>query len=127
MATNAPSPLVQIADTDELYRRIVDHQIDPNGKVNSSAFKTGKTYDCEISVEIARMTTLEECLHRPPRRIYGIAGIQATVPRSLGFRIRHVPLPGVSCHVQIEGENNRVKSRLLAEQMVVHVLPPRRR
>ncbi|MHB8646741.1 MAG: hypothetical protein ACYDAR_13205 [Thermomicrobiales bacterium] len=126
MATDAPPPLVQITDTDELYRRIVDHQIDPAGKVNSSAFKTGTRYDCEISVEIARMTTLEECLLRPPRRIYGIAGVRTAIPRSLGFAVRHVPLPDLYCHAQIEGENNRSKSKQLAERMTVHVYPPKR-
>jgi len=126
MATDAPLPLIQIADSDELYRRIVDHQIDPNGRVNSSAFKTGRMYDCAISVEIAKMTTLEECLHRPPRRIYGVVGVQAAIPRSLGFAVRHVPLPDVYCHAQIEGENSRTKSKLLAEQMVVHLFPPKR-
>lgn len=124
-----PLPLVRVEDTedtDELYRRIVDHQIDPEGKVNSSAFKTGKTYDCEISVEIARLTTLDECLHRPPRRIYGIAGVRAIIPRRLGFTVRHIPLPEVYCHAQIKGENNRTKSKQLAEQMIVLVVPPNR-
>jgi hypothetical protein len=107
---NESVALVQIEDTDTLYRRIVDHQIDPEGKVNSSAFKTGKIYDCQISVEIARLTTLDACLHRPPRRIYGVAGIQAAIPRGLGFTVRHVPLPDVYCHAQIEGENNRYRS-----------------
>lgn len=126
MATNAPFPLVLIADSDELYRRIVDHQIDPNGGVNSSAFKTGKAYDSAISVEIARLTTLEECLHRPPRRIFGIAGVRAITPRTLGFIVRHVPLADVPCHAQIEGENTRAKSKLLAERMYVLVAPPTR-
>ena len=126
MVTDAPLPLVPIADSDELYRRIVDHQVDPNGRVNSSAFKTGKRYDCAISVEIARMTTLEECLHRPPRRIYGVAVVQAIAPRTLGFAVRHVPLPDLYCHAQIEGENTRVKSKLLAEQMHLLVAPPAR-
>ncbi|MCA1667622.1 MAG: hypothetical protein LC793_09590 [Thermomicrobia bacterium] len=126
MTTDAPFPLVPIADSDELYRRIVDHQIDPTGRVNSSAFKTGKSYDNAISVEIARLTTLEECLHRPPRRIYGVAGVRAITPRTLGFTVRHVPLPDIPCHAQIEGENTRVKSKLLAEQMYVLVAPPAR-
>ena len=83
-------------------------------------------YDCAISVEITRMTTLEECLNRPPRRIYGVAAVCAVAPRTLGFTVQHVPLPDIYCHAQIEGENTRAKSKLLAEQMHVLVAPPMR-
>lgn len=118
--------ILPIDDSDELYRRVVDHQIDSEGKVNSSAFKTGKAYDTAISVELARLTTLDECLTRPPRRIYGVASVLAQVPRSLGFAVWHRPEPDNYSHAQIEGENSREKSRLLAEQMTVRVYPPHR-
>ncbi len=83
-------------------------------------------YDCAISVEIARRTTLAECLNRPPKRIYGVAAMRAAGPRTLGFAVRHVPLPNVYCRAQIEGENTRAKSKLLAEQMHLLVAPPAR-
>lgn len=54
--------LEEIADDDRLYRRLAPEHIDPDGTVNSAAFKRGKQYDQSISVDLARLTTPPQVL-----------------------------------------------------------------
>ena len=43
--------------------------------------------------------------------------------RSLGFIIRHDPLQDNPAHCLIEGENNKVKCKLLAEATTILTFP----
>ena len=114
----------QIQDDDELYRRLAPEHVNPDGAVNSAAFKRRKEYDPSISVDLARLTTPQETLASRPH--FGVGILVAGVPRRLGFAVRHDPLPDNPAHSLIEGDNNREKSRLLAEAMTV-LIPPQPR
>ncbi len=116
--------LEQIADDDELYRRLAPEHVNPDGTVNSAAFKRGKQFDQSISVDLARLTAPARMLAYRP--VFGLGVLVAAVPRSLGFTIRHDPLPDNAAHSLIEGENSRAKSRLLAEATTVAVHPGQR-
>lgn len=119
-----------ITDGDELYRRLSWAQVNPDGTVNSSAFKTPSSlrgilgeYDPSISVELARLTTIDDVLHRAPKPGGGVGVLVVRDPRRLGFNVRHDPLPDNYSHSAIEGENNRAKSRRLAEMTRLLVRP----
>ncbi len=111
----------QIEDDDELYRRLAPEHVNPDGTVNSAAFKRRKEYDPSISVDLARLTTPQDALAARPHM--GVGVLIAAVPRDLGFVVRHDPLPDNAAHALIEGENNREKSRRLAEATVVLIQP----
>ena len=117
MMTGAKA-LVDIDDDDELYRRIVSFHINSDGSVNSAAFKLRGNPDPSISVDLAKLTTPQECARRPGRPGFGVAVLVAQVPRSLGFTVRHDPNPaedpGNDAHALIEGDNDKVKCRQLA-------------
>ncbi len=83
----------EIADDDELYRRLAPGHVDPDGSVNSAAFKVRGRPDLHISVDLARLTTPEVALARAPRSGFGLGVLVARVPRSLGFSVRRDPLP----------------------------------
>ena len=111
--------LEEIADQDKLYRRLskVSH-VKSNGKVSSAAFKRNKKPDNEISVDLAKLTTPQESLaqvgeDRKDKFILGV--LVAAYPRSIGFCVRHNPLPGNYAHSLIEGQNDGEKCSLLAE------------
>ena len=113
--------LEKIADDDQLYRRLAPEHVNPDGTVNSAAFKRGKQYDQSISVDLARLTTPARVLASRPG--FGLGILPTSVPRSMGFTVRHDPLPDNPAHSLIEGDNDRAKSRLLAEAITVDVQP----
>jgi hypothetical protein len=111
--------LEEIAERDELYRRLskLSH-IKKNGKVSSAAFKRNKQPENSISVDLARLTTPQESLARvgEERKAQFVLGILvAEYPRSIGFCVRHDPLPDNRAHSLIEGQNDGEKCNLLAE------------
>ncbi|MGH9173021.1 MAG: hypothetical protein ACRD1H_01620 [Vicinamibacterales bacterium] len=108
-----------VDDDDELYRRIAFDDISDN-QLNRGAFslRPGEEY---LSVDLARLTTAEECLARPqpPRPDLGLVVVRAGDVRALGLTVVHDPLfyddPGRDnpAHARIAGENSRlVKKRL---------------
>jgi hypothetical protein len=113
----------EIGGDDELYRRLAPGHLNPDGTVNSAAFKVRGRPDPRISVDLARLTTPEEVLARASRPGFGLGVLAARVPRSLGFTVRPDPLPDNLAHALIEGENDRAKCRLLARATRVLVLP----
>ena len=113
----------EIADDDELYRRLAPGHVDPDGSVNSAAFKVRGRPDLHISVDLARLTTPEVALARAPRSGFGLGVLVARVPRSLGFSVRRDPLTDNGAHALIEGNNDKVKCRLLARATRVLVAP----
>jgi len=110
-----------ILDDDQLYRRLSSHQINPDGSVNSSAFKRGDVYETMISVDVARMTTPEASVERAKKAGVKLGGFGAGRARAFGFSVNHNPLPDNAAHALVEGENNKAKSRELAKW--VSVLP----
>ena len=107
-------PSDAIADDDALYRRLAPGHVDPDGSVNSAAFKLRGRPDFSISVDLAKLTTPEEALARAPRPEFGFGVLLARETRALGFAIRPDPLPDNPAHALIEGPNDRAKCRLLA-------------
>lgn len=86
--------VIPIDDDDLLYRRLFfanvypDHHKRSPGEVNSTAFTDHQEPQQSISVEIARMTTLDDCLARG-RKGQGVGALRAGDVRSLGLAIRH--------------------------------------
>lgn len=116
--------MVDIVDDDGLYRRLAPNHLRFDGSVSSSAFKVGKAWDNQISVDLAKLTTPEEAVARARRpETAGLGILTAGFPRGLGFTVRHDPLLENSAHTLIEGENSRQKSLRLAEEMRILVRP----
>lgn len=120
-------PSNAIADDDALYRRLAPGHIDPDGSVNSAAFKLRGRPDFSISVDLAKLTTPEEALARAPRPEFGLGVLLARDARALGFSVRPDPLPGNPAHALIEGPNDRAKCRRLARATHVRIEPNRAR
>jgi hypothetical protein len=115
--------LEEIADEDELYRRLskLSH-IKRNGKVSSAAFKRNKKPENSISVDFAKLTTPQEALARigEDRKEQFVLGVLvAGYARSIGFCVRHDPLPDNRAHSLIEGQNDGEKCNLLAEATTI--------
>lgn len=112
----AMGDLEEIADDDDLYRRIVPYYIKKDGTISSAAFMTnrGKTPDNAISVEIARLTSPGECATRNGERGFRVIALAAGSARALGFAVRHDPLPDCYPHALIAGDNTRERCRELA-------------
>lgn len=106
--------LEDIAESDELYRRLAPEHINRDGTVNSAAFKARGKPDPSFSVDLARLTTAEEALSRAPHEGFRLGALPARVPLSLGLTVRHNPVEGNLAHCVIEGENDKVKCRILA-------------
>lgn len=116
-------PLEEIADEDELYRRLAPGHVDLDGSVNSAAFKVRGRPDLHISVDLARLTAPDAALARAPRPGFGLGVLVAGAPRSLGFFVRRDPLPDNPTHALIEGDNDKTKCRPLARATRVLVAP----
>lgn len=77
-----------IVDTDNLWRTCLDLQPDPAGpRCKSSVFKTDE--DREISVDVARLSTIADTFARASGQHQYIAEIEAQLPRS--FKINPEP------------------------------------
>lgn len=118
-------PREVISDHDELYRRLFSGHVNPDGTVNSAAFKYGGHPNNTISVDLARLTTPEESVRRANRRGFGLGVLQATRVRQLAFDVLHDPLPDNRSHAVIAGENDRKKCRELAGATAVLIEPGR--
>jgi hypothetical protein len=120
-------PSDAIADDDALYRRLAPGHVDPDGSVNSAAFKLRGRPDFSISVDLAKRTTPEEALARAPRPEFGLGVLLARDARALGFSVRPNPLPDNPAHALIEGPNDRAKCRQLAGATHVLIEPDQSR
>lgn len=109
----------EIADTDALYRRIHPSQV-KDGRPSSAAFK-----DAELSVDLARLTTLERSLMGYP--LHGLASITAGYARSQGQTVFHDPLlPANPAHTLVKGHKTLGIAKSLARNAKWEVLPPNR-
>lgn len=77
---------ITIRDEDELYRRLVPTNIDKLGFVNSSAYKLNGHPDNNVSVNLARMSSVEETASQAPKPGAGVGSLVARLPRSLSSR-----------------------------------------
>ena len=115
---------LQIDNDDILYRRLVSFHIDPDGSVNSAAYKTRGKPDKSISVQLARLwqnpNDAIACGGMPG---LGLGELKTRVPRGLSLEVRHAPTSGDPSHTLCEGENSKPKCRLLAEETFV-LIPP---
>ena len=120
-------PAEEIGDEDLLHRRLAPGWVDA-GVVSSAAFKFNGKPDGEISVDLARLRSVEETLSGRPT--FGLGRLIAGFPRTLDFKVIHDPCPATDpenyAHSLISGENTRAKCRLLATNTLV-VVEPRRR
>jgi hypothetical protein len=108
--------LQEIADADDLYRRIHPSQV-KDGRPTSAAFK-----DPELSVDLARLTTPERSLTGYP--LYGLTSIVAGHARSLGQDVFHSPLEANPAHAFVRGAKPLSVARGLAQSAKWDVLPP---
>jgi hypothetical protein len=100
MEVREPEPVL---DDDILYRRLTTEQVsEPRDFPNSNAFSL-RSGEAGLSVDIARLTTVEECLAHGNRAGLGLAELPASIPRSHGLTVRHDPIPGNAAHALIEG------------------------
>lgn len=122
-----------IDDSDLLYRRLFHANIYPEnhkktpGEVNSTAYTDHGEPQQSISVELARMTTVDSCLARG-RIDQGIGVLRAGDIRALGLSIRHTPENGeTEAHCDIEPTEGAIitmyECRALAKATRVIVKP----
>jgi hypothetical protein len=119
----------EIASDDDLYRREISYQVNPDGKVNSAAFKLKhpKRADPSISVYWSRLISPEECRDLANIPGVGVASLKARVPRSMGFTVRRDIQPDDHpAHSLIEGASTMEHCSLLAEACVLIIQPTRR-
>ena len=112
-----PIPIVDISDDDFLFRRLspVGH-LNPDGTVNSNAFKRNGRPDPEVSVDLSTLTSVREALSRAPNPTFKIGILQARDARSLGLQVRHLPTDDDPAHSIIEGNQSKANCKLLAEK-----------
>lgn len=115
----------EIADGDELYRRIAPGAVRPDGTVSRVAYMRNSQPDDEISVDLARLTTPERSIEPIKGRGFGLGALVAGYPRSLGFAVRHDPLPTNHAHSLIAGPSTRQTCRHLADN-TRHLAEPTR-
>ncbi len=124
--------LEQISPDDQLFRRIVPDNV-TNGDLNAGAFSLRPDED-SLSVDIARLTTPEECLARAGRADVGLAVLKVSEVTALGLVVEHGPVDndpvaGIResyAHARIIGENSRAVRSKLAKASVILVMPERR-
>jgi hypothetical protein len=127
-----PTSPEQVGIEDNLYRRIVPDNV-TNGELNAGAFSLRSGEDA-LSVDIARLTSAEECLARAGRPDVGIAVLGVGDVVALGLIVEHDPVVGDSssgipdnyAHARITGDNSRAIRGKLAKAAVILVMPERR-
>ena len=85
--------IVEILDSDNLYRRIHPNHRNPDGTISSAAFKGSDSY--EYSVDLARLTSPKQTFDRAVllnRACIGVASLTAGEVRELSQEAKHDPL-----------------------------------
>ena len=111
-----------LADDDELYRRLAPHHLRDDGTVNTSAYKRGKGYDPSISVDLRRLTQSPAAALRTRPR-FGLGVLKVGDVRALGLTVRRDPLPDNEAHCVIEGVQSKELARRLAAITRVVIRP----
>jgi hypothetical protein len=110
-----PIPAVEIVDDDFLYRRLGPDHLNPDGTVNSNAYKLGGRPDPEPSVHLARLTSEAEALAKAPGPRFRLGLLRAGDVRGLGFVVRHAPTEEDPSHSVIQGNDRKATCRQLAK------------
>lgn len=106
-----------IEDSDALLRRIMSYYVKDSRAISSAAFKLKKN-ETALSVDIARLTTVAECLSRglPGQRI---CEVKASIVRGLGCNVTHEPEPLNHAHALITGDlNQNVREQMAAASQI---------
>jgi hypothetical protein len=127
-----PKRLAQIRPDDDLYRRIVPDNV-TNGELNAGAYSL-RPGEEHLSVDIARLTSPEECLARAGRTDLGLAILNVSDVIALDLVVEHDPvrgdpashMPVNDAHARIIGENSRPVRAKLARASVILIMPERR-
>jgi hypothetical protein len=106
----------EVADADDLYRRIHFSQVKDGGPT-SAAFK-----HTELSVDLAKLTTPQQSLSGHPS--HGLVSITAGHARSLGQEVVHSPLDVNLAHALVIGNKTLGIARNLARTATWVLLPP---
>ncbi len=114
--------LADIKGEDALYRRVFPAHFRRDGKLTRGAYMVSGYPAPEPSVDLARLTTVEECAER--RTGCDVGELRAQAPMDLGFVVLHQPLDGNRAHCILTGENNREKRTALAEATRIRRYPP---
>jgi len=126
-----PSHPQDVADKDDLHRRIVTSHLRSDGTVNSSLFKRppGRAWDSQLSFDLARLASATETATRGGRTGFGVVALVASVPRGLGYEVRHDPNPTQEpdnyAHCVVEGETDQTRAWLLAAALRIVLQPER--
>lgn len=83
----------EIADTDELHRLIFPDHVRSDGSISSAAFMRSREPDPEISVNVARLTTIERTLAPKAGKGHYLGVLVAAHPRGIGLSVVHDPVP----------------------------------
>src|SRR5579872_2714304 len=104
MIAEAPTNNSEIHNDDELFRRFLPRK---KAAVPLTAFTKPRTTDPdpEISVDLARLTTPEDCLAHGPAN-FRIGVLKVGEVRALGFEIRSAPEPNNPAHCLIIRSTN---------------------
>jgi hypothetical protein len=113
-----PIPVIAIADDDFLYRRLsIKGHLNPDKTVNSNAYKKDGKPDPEISVNVATLSSVRECLLKAPDPASFTVGIiQTAKVRALGLTVLHQPTDDNPAHSVITGNNSKGTCRDLAKE-----------
>ncbi len=109
-----PPPIVAIDDDDRLYRRLVPDHFYEDGSVKSNAYKLNGKPDPSISVDLAKLTTLDQSIVRGRRDDTQVGVLTVREVKKLGLTIRHVPTDENPSHCLIEGNTNKAACQDLA-------------
>jgi hypothetical protein len=113
--------ILPINDDDTLFRRIAPDFVKKDGSISTSAFKTNRVPDNEISLELEALSNPEQCANRGKTPGFAVGRLVARLPRMLGFDVYHDPLPNAEypdlnnyAHCLATGENDEEKCKRLA-------------
>ena len=110
-----PIPPIQLVDADLLYRRLaLSGHFAPDGNVASNAFKRDGRPDPEISVDLARLSTVEASLARAGRPGFCLGELKVGEVRALGLNVTHEPTDENPSHTCIRGNTRRETCTKLA-------------
>lgn len=108
---------LQIADGDFLYRRLSADHLNPDGSVNSNAYKLHGHPDPEPSVDLAKLTSVQAAiagaLARGPKFRVGLLSVHNL--RASGFDVIHKPTDTNPAHCVVVGNTQKATCRQLAK------------
>lgn len=116
-------PREQIADEDELYRRIVPTYLRSDGSLSTAAFKLSGKPDPHLSVDLARLTDPNTSLGARRARGFGLIALFAATPRAIGLTVEHDPVEANRAHTLILGASTMEHCDRMARAFRM-VIPP---